>query len=99
MGDSGAGTHDLHTTGGRPTRVPPVVFVTDGATAHVGDDFHIPVRVRVKAGVRRDAVIVDNQQLAVAHLFRVVVVGKTKVVLGVEPAVISAAQTGKGVVS
>ena len=45
-------------------------------------------RVGAEAGARRDAVLVDDAQVAEAHVRRVVVVGEREAVVGLQPAVV-----------
>jgi len=58
---------------------------------HVADDLHVAVAVRAKTGAGRNAVFVDDAQVAPGHVRRVVVPGKGKAVKGLEPAVIGIA--------
>ncbi len=64
--------------------------------ADVGDDLHVGVRVRREAGLRRDLVVVPHPDRAPAHAVRVVVAGEREVVVGLEPAVVGAAERAKG---
>src|ERR1700690_1599472 len=57
---------------------------------YVGDDFHVTVRMRRKSRVRRDPVLVDHAQRAESHPLRVPKISKTKSVVRLEPAVVSA---------
>src|SRR5690606_8576103 len=50
--DAGPGAHHLHVSGQGAAVIAEAVLVGDGAAAHVGDDFHVLVRVRGKAGLR-----------------------------------------------
>src|SRR5262249_7029897 len=80
----------------RPPLVAEAVLVGNGALAHIGDDFHVGVGMRGKAGVRSDLVIVPYPQGTVAHIVRVIVAGEGEVVLWLEPAVIGTAELCKG---
>ncbi|MNN89189.1 hypothetical protein D3C81_2069660 [compost metagenome] len=55
------------------------------AFEHVGEDFHVAVRVGVEAAALADAVVVDHQQIRKAHVLRVVVAAKGKAVLRIQP--------------
>ena len=55
---------------------------------HISDDFHVAMRVHVKAGAASDAILIDDSQAAKPHLLRVVVIRKRKSVETVEPAVL-----------
>jgi hypothetical protein len=58
---------------------------------HIADDFHIAVAVRAKARAGGNPVFVDHAQIAEPHMARVVVTGKRKAVIGLEPAVVGVA--------
>ena len=46
-----------------------------------------------KAGVRRDLVVVPDPQRAMAHIAGIVVAGEREVMLGLQPAVVGAAES------
>ena len=50
------------------------------------------MRMRRKAGVRRDLVVVPDAQRADAHALRIIIIGEGEMVLGIEPAMVGAAQ-------
>jgi hypothetical protein len=58
------------------------------ALEHVGQNFHVAVGMRPEAPARLHSVLVDDAQAAEPHLRRVVIVGKGKGVLAVEPAML-----------
>ena len=66
------------------------------AFADVGDDFHVGVGMRGKAGVRCDLVVVPHPQGAVAHIAGVVVTAEREVVLCFQPAVVGGAELVEG---
>ena len=70
------------------------VFMSDGALADIGDDFHVAVRVRLEARLRRDAVVVPDAQAAPAHALDIVIIGKGKMVARVQPAVLRMTKLG-----
>ena len=76
--DAGAGAHALHVARADGGAVAQAVLVPQFAGEHVGDDLHVAVAVRAETGARRDAVLVDDAQVADAHVARVVIVGRTK---------------------
>jgi hypothetical protein len=92
MGDSSACAHNLHVTGFSPALIAQVVGVTDGAFAHIGDDFHVTVRMLWKARTWRDNVVVPHAKVAPVHALGVVVFGEREVVMGIKPAMVGAAQ-------
>jgi len=75
------------------TRLPiaHAVLVRQLARDHVAHDLHVTVAVRAEAGAGRDAVFVDDAQVAEAHLLRVVVVGERETVKALQPAVVGIA--------
>src|SRR5690606_34110894 len=72
------------------------VLVGNGTLAHVGDDLHVGMRMRRKAGAGLDGVIVPHPQRAPVDTRRVVVLGERKVVPGIEPAVVGGTETVEG---
>jgi hypothetical protein len=68
----------------------------NGALPDIGDDFHIPMRVRVKPLPRRDFIIIPNPEPPPIHAARVAVMAEGKMVIGIEPTEIRLAQAIKG---
>ena len=68
----------------------------DGALTDVGDDLHLAVRVRVKAGARRHLVVIPHTQSAEAHTLRVMVLAEAEVMPGIQPLIAEAAEPGEG---
>ena len=54
VADAGAGAHHLHVAGFGAAFVAQAVLVRDRALADIGDDLHVAMRMRRKAGLRRD---------------------------------------------
>lgn len=96
MGNAGAGAHYLHVTRFGTPVVTQVVLVSDGALTYIGDDFHVAVRMGREARVRCDFIIVPDPQRAPVHPRRVIVVGKGKVMTGIQPAMMGTAELGEG---
>jgi hypothetical protein len=88
---AGAGAHALHVAGRDALDVAHAVLVREVALQHVADDFHVAVAVRAEAGAGRDAVLVDDAQVAPTHVLGVVVVGEREAVVRVQPAVVGMA--------
>ena len=88
--------HHLHIARGSPALVAEVVAVGDRALADVGDNLHLAVRMRVKAGARRHLVVIPDTQRAKAHTLRVVVVPETEVMPSIQPLIAEAAEPGEG---
>ena len=89
--DPGPRAHHLHIARDRPALVAQTVLVADRPGAHVGDDFHVIVRVRRKAAVRRDHIIVPHPQGPPLATRRIVVSAEREVVMGIQPTVIGGA--------
>ncbi|GAB1381933.1 hypothetical protein MASR1M50_02510 [Burkholderiales bacterium] len=86
-----AGTHALHVARRDALHVAHAVAVRQLALQHVADDLHVAVPMGAEAGAGRDAVLVDDAQVAPAHVGRVVIVGKREAVPAVQPAVVGVA--------
>ena len=96
VGDAAARTHHLHVAGLGAALVAEAVAVGDRALAHVGDDLHVRVRMRRKATLRRDRVVVPHAQRAPAHTVGIVVAGEREMMFRLEPAVVGSAQAVEG---
>src|SRR5262249_38404792 len=90
--DAAARAHHLHVAGLRASLVAEAVLMGDGAVGHIGDDLHVGVGMRGKAGLRRDLVVVPHPQRAPAHALGIVVPSEGEMVLGLEPAMVRAAE-------
>ncbi len=73
---AGASAHALHIARGDALDVAHVVFVRQLARHHVADDFHVAVAVCAKAGAGRNAIFVDDAQIAKTHVLFIVIAGK-----------------------
>ncbi|MGY4598747.1 hypothetical protein ACVWXL_006493 [Bradyrhizobium sp. GM22.5] len=96
VADAAAGAHHLHVARFGAAFVAEAVLMGDRALAHIGDDFHVGVGMGGKAGVRRDLVVVPDPQGAVTHVVGVVMACEGEMMLGIEPAVIGAAELCEG---
>src|SRR3546814_7444586 len=85
MHDPGARRHHLDVAGLGPALVAELVAVGDGAFPHIGDDFHVAVRVRVEAAAGTDGVVVPDPERADTHPLRIVVVAEAEVMAGGQP--------------
>src|SRR3546814_18853353 len=70
-----------------------LVAVGDGAFPHIGDDFHVAVRVRVEAAAGTDGVVVPDPERADTHPLRIVVVAEAEVMAGGQPVDVEPAET------
>ncbi|MCY1361285.1 hypothetical protein D9M69_479460 [compost metagenome] len=92
VGNPGAGAHDLDVTRFGTTLVAKVVLVGNGAFADIGDDFHVAVRVLRETGAGSDHVVIPDPQVAPVHTLGIVVFGERKMMVGIQPAVVSTAE-------
>ena len=92
MGDPGTGAHDLNVARFGSTFVAQVILVGDCTFTYIGDDFHVPVGVLREARTGGNHVIVPYTQVAPVHAAWIVVLGERKVVVGIQPAMVGAAQ-------
>jgi hypothetical protein len=60
VADAGPRAHHLHVAGFGASLVAERVLMGDGTFAHIGDDLHVGMGMRRKAGVRRDLVVVPD---------------------------------------
>ena len=96
MHHAGARAHDLHVASSRAADVSKVVAVGDGPGPHVGDDFHVAVRMHSEARVRRDAIVVPHAKRPEVHARVVAVLGEGEMVMRVEPTVVGTAKRFEG---
>ena len=92
MGDPRSRRHHLDVAGNGSPGVAEAVLVADRSLSHIGDYFHVAMRMGRKAGVRGDRVIVPDAQRSPVHASRVVIIGEREMVPGVQPAEIVAAE-------
>ena len=92
MLDAGAGAHHLDVAGRGAALVAHRILVGDRARADIGDNLHVAVRMRLKAGLRGDPVVVPDPDRAPAHPRRFVIIGEGEMVARVQPAMIGVAE-------
>ena len=68
----------------------------DRALADIGDDLHVGMRMRREAGVGSDLVVVPHAQGSVPEALGVVIAGEGEMMLRLEPAMVGAAKSSKG---
>jgi hypothetical protein len=56
-----------------------------GSFQHVGDDFHVAMRVSRKTRAGSHSIFIDDSEIAVAHVFRVIIIAEREGVTAVEP--------------
>jgi hypothetical protein len=86
--DAGARGHELHVSVANDAAGSERVFMAQLPVQHVGEDFHVLVRMGAEAHARRDEIFIDHAQSAEAHVLRIIVIRKGKRKVGVQPAVI-----------
>src|SRR3546814_4545197 len=84
MANAGSGRHHLHVARLRPALVAEAVLMADRAFTNIGDDFHVAVRMRRKAGVRGDDIVVPDAKASPVHPVRILVVRKGEMMLGIK---------------
>ena len=92
--DPRARAHALNLAGQDRGDLAHAVLVRQRAVEHIADDLHVAVAVRAETGARCNPVLVDHPQVAVAHVGRVVVIGKRKAVKALEPTVVGETSVG-----
>src|SRR6185503_9956496 len=88
VGDAGPRGDPLHVTGAHHGLRAHAVLVLQRATDHLTDNFKVAMGVRPEAFPSLDPVLVNNAQSAKTHMLRVVVVGKRKRMVAIQPTVI-----------
>jgi hypothetical protein len=92
VSDAGARAHHLDVAGFRAALVAHRILVGDRTGADICHDLHVAVRMRRKAGLGGDPVVVPDPDPAPAHAAGVVIVGEREVMAGVEPAMVGVAE-------
>ncbi len=85
MLNAAAGAHALNLAGANGGAGAKTVFMRERTFQHIGDDFHIPVRMSGKAALGRDVIFVDHAQAAETHMGRIVIIGEGKAEMTIEP--------------
>src|SRR5438552_12913345 len=85
MADSRSRTHALHVADSDNGARASAVFVRKRAFEHVGDNFHVAVRVSGEPGAGSDTILIDYSEVAEAHVLSIIVVTERKRMTAVEP--------------
>ena len=86
-----AGADALHVARPHDGGVAHAVLMLQSTGHYISDNFHVPMRVHSKAAAAEHDVIVDDAQRAEAHMLGIVIVGKGKGKVSVQPAMIGVA--------
>ena len=92
MADTRPGAHDLHVSRDRGADVARVVFVRYNTLPHIGDDFHVDVRVATETRARGNFIVVPNHERAERTVGTVAIGGNGKMVVCVEPSMMAAVE-------
>src|SRR5262245_34133448 len=85
VADSRSGAHPLHVARSDHRARSCAVFMRHGALQHVGDDFHVAVRVSRESAARINSIFVNDSQSTKAHMLRIVVITERKGMTAIEP--------------
>ena len=96
MAHPGAGAHHLHVAGRRAALIAHRILMADRAGADVGDDLHVRMGVRRKAGAGGDLVVVPHPDRAPAHPDGIMIAGEGEMVAGLQPAMVGMAERVEG---
>jgi|SRR5580692_8670196 hypothetical protein len=88
------GADRLHVAGLGAPDVSDAVAVGDNAVANVGDNLHVGVAVQTEARSRSNLVVIPHDQRAKRRVGRIAIGPDRKMVLGLEPAKITAIERG-----
>src|SRR5262245_22809434 len=86
VADPSSGAHALHITDANYRARARAVLVCQCAFEHIGENFHVPVRMSPEPSPRSNSIFIDHSKIAEAHVLRVVVVAERKRMTAVEPA-------------
>src|SRR5690606_31394957 len=79
---TGAGAHHLNVARFGAPDIARAVLVRNRALTDIGDDFHVGMRMRIEARIRRDLVVVPDPDASPAHAAGIVVASEREVVPG-----------------
>src|SRR5689334_9208437 len=90
--DSGTCAHHLNVARFGPALVAEAIPMRDRAFAHIGDDFHVGVRVERKTRIRSDLVVIPDAQLPPMRAVVVEIISKREMMARAQPAMVGAAK-------
>ena len=88
MSNAGASGHYLYFSRFGDTLISQTIFMSNGSLADISDDFHIPVGVHGETGSGLNAVIIPDNEWWISIFFRMVIIRKIEMVMGIQPAVV-----------
>src|SRR5262245_46809621 len=68
------------------------VLVGYSALSDIGNNFHILMRMHRKPSAWLNGIIINYSEITKTHSFWVIVIGKTKMIMGVKPTIIGTSQ-------
>ena len=78
VGDAAARAHHLHVAGADHRAGAHRVLVFQRTLQHIGEYFHVPVRMRAEARAGLDAIVIDHQQVGETDLLWIMVAAEGK---------------------
>src|SRR5262249_22296323 len=91
VADAGSGRHALELPRPDDRAIAQAVLMGERSLKDVGQNLHIGMSLSRESLAGRDAVLVDHAKTAKPHELRVVIVGKGKRVVGLQPSVVEVA--------
>src|ERR1700674_5090432 len=91
MRNAAARGHFLDLIGAKLFHVSHTVFVRKFAFQHVAEDFHITMPMGAESLAGSNAVLIDNPQAAKSHVFGIVIIGKRKTMVRIQPPMVGMA--------
>ena len=92
--DTRAGAHHLHFARADGPAVAHAVLVGHRTGQRYGHDLHVLMRVRTESSAGGDGIVVQHPEHAEVHALRIVVVGETEGVEGLQPTVVGVSAGG-----
>src|ERR1700722_10036186 len=91
MHDARTGRHLLNLIRPQHLHVAHAVLVGKLALQHIAQNLHIAVRVRSKSTPLRHTVFIDHTQRTISHVLRIMIVGKRKRMVRIQPSMVGVA--------
>src|SRR3984957_12710346 len=91
MHDARTGRHLLNLIRPQHLHVAHAVLVSKFALQHIAQNLHIAVRMRSKSTPLRHTVFIDHTQRTIPHVLRIMIVGKRKRMVRIQPSMVGMA--------